>query len=258
MTIRPLLPSALLLLLVASATSSQAQTSPERRRRHYDGQARPYYRGPFRFTLGAGVGYYNGDLTSSLGDQFLGPSLSAGLLYQLHPHWQVGGEISYLKLGAKDYLPERGLAFEGKNGVGITFVRWEPFHDEGAYATPHAPAAIIKPYLKVGAGFALYSPKSFRGAARPSGNFTPAYLDPERNDYPALALVLPVGVGFTVRLTSQLSASLEGSYSLTTTDQLDDISTFKPAGSEQSRSASALRDNYGQLELKLEYAPWAR
>ncbi|WP_092739716.1 outer membrane beta-barrel protein [Hymenobacter psychrophilus] len=255
MILRSFLPAAALLLTAAATHSAVAQSAdpgPERRPRHYDRQGRLYYRGPMRFTLGGGVGYYNGDLTSSLADQFLGPSLSAGMLYQFHPHWQVGGEVSYLQLGAKDYLPERDLAFQGKNGVGTAFVRWEPLRDPGAYSLPAGQSSIIKPYLKLGVGLALYSPKSYKGTERPGGNFTPAYLEPERFDYPALALVLPVGVGVTVRLTSRLNATIEGSYSLTTTDQLDDIS---PA---LGRSSSSLNDNYGQLELKLEYAPWAR
>ncbi|RSK50830.1 outer membrane protein [Hymenobacter rigui] len=256
MTFRSLLPAFLLVSVAAHHACAQG-TGPERRRRHYDNQARAYYRGPVRFTLGGGVGYYNGDLTSSLGDQFIGPSFTGGLQYQLHPHWQLGGEVSYIRLGAKDYLPERSLAFQGNNVACIAFMRWEPLHDEGAYAAPRKPASIIKPYLKVGAGWLLYSPKAFRGTERPSGNYTPSYLSSERNDYPALALTLPVGVGFTVRLTPKLGASLEGSYSFTTTDQLDDISTSM-AAPDSPRSSSSLNDGYGQLELKLEYSPWGR
>ncbi|GAB3231729.1 hypothetical protein GCM10027346_18410 [Hymenobacter seoulensis] len=243
----------LLFFSVAAAHSVAAQNSgPERRRRHYDGQARAYYRGPVRFTLGGGIGLYSGDLTSSLGDQFIGPSLSAGVLYQLHPHWQVGGEGSYIRLGAKDYLTSRGLAFQGTNFAGISYVRWEPFHDAGAYAASRRNASLVKPYVKAGVGLLLYNPKAFRGTTRPSGNSTPEYLGAERNDYPALAGILPVGVGFTVKLTSQLNAGLEGSYTFTTTDQLDDISPVS------GRSSSGKNDGYGQVELKLEYAPWAR
>ncbi|MDU0369824.1 outer membrane beta-barrel protein [Hymenobacter endophyticus] len=269
MIFRSLLPTALLISVAAHHVSAQG-TGPERRRRHYDAQARAYYRGPVRFTLGGGIGYYNGDLTSRLGDQFLGPSITGGVQYQLHPHWQLGGEASYIRLGAKDYLPERdfqgnnprgpilpgstvrNLAFQGSNLAGIAFVRWEPLHDGGAYASQRKPASIIKPYLKVGGGWLLYNPKAFRGTERPSGNNTPEYLPTERNDYSALAVVLPVGVGVTVRLTPKLGATLEGSYSLTSTDQLDDISPVS------GLSSSALNDNYGQLELKLEYSPWSR
>ncbi|SNR52343.1 MULTISPECIES: hypothetical protein [Hymenobacter] len=246
MNIRPLLP-AFLLLSFAATQRADAQDF-QRRHRHYDGNARPYYRGPVRFTLGLGATYYNGDLTSRLGDQFIGPSASLGVLYKVRPHWLVGGEATYFQVGAKDYLPERGLAFRGRNGAGTAFLRWEPLHDEGAYADPRRPAALVKPYLKAGFGFLLYSPESYRGTMRPDDN-TP-FLTPERNDYPALNITVPVGIGVTLRLTPKLNASLEGSYNFTSTDQLDDIS---PAS---GRSTSALNDNYGLLELKLEYAPW--
>lgn len=246
---RPLLP-ALLLLTATTLQQATAQDGPERRRRHYDGNARPYYRGPVHLTLGAGAGFYSGDLTSGLGEQFVGPSLSAGVLYKVRPHWLVGGEASYIKLGAKDQLPERNLAFRGRNGAAVAFLRFEPLRDEGAYADPRRPAALVKPYLKAGAGFLIYSPKAYNGTMRPDDNTV--FLGAERNDYPATALVAPVGAGVTLRLTSQLNASLEGTYSFTTTDQLDDIS---PAS---GRSTSSRNDGYGQLELKLEYAPWRR
>ncbi|UYZ62569.1 hypothetical protein [Hymenobacter weizhouensis] len=233
--------------------SAQAQgEGPERRRRHYNGQARPYYRGPVRFTLGGGVGLYSGDLTSGLTNQFPGASLSLGLLYRVRPHWQVGAEAAYFQIGAKDYLgAERGnQAFRGRNGAGVAFLRYEPLHDEGTFADPRRAAALIKPYLKVGAGFLLYSPKAYIGTTRPEQSTT--FLPPERQDYPAVALVAPVGVGLTLRLSRKLNASLEGTYHFTTTDQLDDIS---PA---LGRSSSNLNDGYGLAELKLEYAPWRR
>lgn len=247
--IRPLLP-ALLLTLASTQLATAQDGGPERRRRHYDGNARPYYRGPVRLTLGGGVGLYSGDLTSGLSEQLVGPSFSAGLLYKVRPHWLVGGEFSYVQLGAKDQLPERNLAFRTKAGSGVVLFRFEPLRDEGAFADPRKPAALIKPYLKAGVGFLLYSPKAYNGTLRPDDNTT--FLPSERNDYPAMALVAPVGLGLTLRLTPKLNASIEGSYSFISTDQLDDIS---PAG---GRSTSDRNDGYGQVELKLEYAPWRR
>ncbi|WP_188557001.1 outer membrane beta-barrel protein [Hymenobacter glacieicola] len=251
MNIRPL--SSALMLLSGLALTQQATAQdggPERRRRYYDGNARPYYRGPIRFTLGGGVGLYSGDLTSGLGEQFVGPSFSAGLLYKVRPHWHVGGEASYVQLGAKDQLVERNLAFRGRNGSGVVLVRFEPFRDEAAFADPRRPAALVKPYIKAGVGFLLYSPKAYNGTMRPDDNTV--FLPSERNDYPAMALVVPVGIGLTLRLTSQLNASIEGAYSFTTTDQLDDISPVS------GRSSSDRNDGFGQVELKLEYAPWRR
>ena len=245
----PLALSVLFLACVGGHTAS-AQARPERRPRHYDSQARPYYRGPVRLTAGVGVGLYNGDLTQGLNTQLPGPSFSLGALYMVRPHWIVGGEASYFQLGAKDYLPERNLAFRGRNGSGVVFFRYEPLRDEDEYAIRHEPAALIKPYLKLGVGLALYNPQAYNGAARPQQNTQ--FLSPERNDYPAMALVAPVGVGLTARLTPRLNGTLEAAYYFTTTDQLDDIS---PAS---GRSLSSRNDGYGLIELKLEYAPWGR
>ena len=242
--------SALLFAGLVGPTTAFAQAGPERRTRHYDGHSRDFYRGPVRFTAGAGVALYNGDLTNGLSGQFPGPSFSLGGLYTWRPHWLVGAEATYFQLGAKDYLPARGLAFRDRNGQGTVFVRFEPLHDEGEYALRRRPAALFKPYLKLGVGLTLYNPKAYYGTTRFEDGMT--ILPQERNDYPAMALVAPVGVGLTARLTARLNATLEGAYYFTTTDQLDDIS---PAS---GRSISSLNDGYGLIELKLEYAPWGR
>lgn len=237
--------------LVALSLSVCAQDHPERRKRHYDMQARTYYRGPVRFSAGAGVGLYNGDLTKGLSNQLPGPSFSLGVLYPVHPHWTVGTEATYFQIGSTDYLPERNLAFRGRNGTGTVFVRFEPLRDGAYYATPRpAPTALVKPYLKLGVGLALYSPKAYNGTTRPDDNTS--FLRPERGDYPALAIVAPVGLGVTLRLTPKLNATAEAAYYFTTTDQFDDISTGL------GRSSSALNDGYGLVELKLEYSPWSR
>ncbi|HEX8428101.1 hypothetical protein [Hymenobacter sp.] len=242
------------LLLITSFTTSvllahsvTAQDSPERRRRHYNAQARAYYRGPVRFTVGGGISYYNGDLGSSLSENFLGGSGSLGLLYLVRPHLVIGAEASYFQIGAKDQLPERGLAFRGRNASGVTFLRYELIKDESEFASPKRGAALVKPYLKAGAGLLLYNPKSYRGTTR--ADERTAFLSPERNDYPALAVVAPVGLGVVLRLSPKLNATVEGTYNFTTTDHLDDIS---------QRANPSQNDGYGQVELKLEYAPWGR
>lgn len=235
---------------VLLAHSATAQDGPERRRRYYSNQARAYYRGPVRFTAGAGAAFYNGDIAGNLANNFPGPSASLGVLYLLRPRLVVGGEATYFQVGAKDQLPERGLAFRGRNVTGVTFLRFELLRDESQFATPKRPPALIKPYVKAGAGFLLYSPKAYRGTLRPNDQTN--YLEPERNDYPALGLVAPVGFGVVFRLTPQLNATAEAAYYFTTTDQLDDISPVS------GRSVSGLNDGYGLAEIKLEYAPWGR
>lgn len=213
--------------------------------RHYNRQGRPYFRGPLHLTLAGGTGLYNGDLGNSPGDNFFGPALSLGVLYRLSPHLHVGGELSYLELGARDRLKERGLAFTSTNGLGTVLLRFDLLPDESIFASSTAEAPIFQIYVQGGAGLLLYNPHAYTGTERPNDN-TPL-LATERNDYPALAGVAPVGGGFGVRLTDQLRANLEGHYYFTTTDQLDDASL-------RLGGASRSKDGFGTVMLKLEYS----
>ena len=233
-------------VLAAGLFSSQAaQAQHQRQVRHYNGQGRAYYRGPLHVTLGGGTALYNGDLGNSPADNFLGPALSVGVLYRLTPHLQLGSEFSYLKLGARDKAKERGLAFTGTNGLGTVLLRFDLLPDESVFAASMAEAPIFQLYVQGGAGLLLYDPKSYIGTERATKGTS--FLAPERNDYPALAGVAPVGAGFAVRVIDKLRVGLEGNYYFTTTDHLDDINL-------RLGGASANNDGFGTVMLKLDYS----
>lgn len=232
----------LLLLGLLAARQGAAQGGRRQQRRFVDGQGRTYYRGPLRVTLGGGVALYNGDLAKSLTDKFPGASVSLGLLYRLRPHILVGTEGSYFRVGARDQLPEWGLAFRGDNGLGTVFLRYELLHDGSAYVTSEGEQPLIQPYVQAGVGLLLYSPQTYFGTTRPRAGTS--YLPPERNDYPALAGVLPLAAGLSVRAGDQFRVTLEGAYYFTTTDYLDDVS---------ARGNPAQKDGFSTLQLKLEY-----
>jgi hypothetical protein len=232
----------LVLIGLLFSIGQAAAQGPGQRSRFYDRQGRVYYRGPLRVTLGGGAALYSGDLTNRLSDKFLGPSVSAGLLYRLHPHLLIGAEGGYFRVGARDQYAERGLAFQGDNGLATVFLRYELLHDGSAYAIAQGEQPVIQPYVKAGVGLLMYSPQSYNGTTRPTGSTT--YLAPERNDYAALAAVLPLGAGFSVRAGEQFRVSVEGAYYFTSTDHLDDIST---------RGNTAENDGFTTLELKVEY-----
>ena len=232
--------------MAAGLFSSQAaQAQHQRQVRHYNSQGRPYYRGPLHVTLGGGTALYNGDLGNSLGDNFLSPALSLGVLYRLTPHLHLGSEFSYLKLGARDKAKERGLAFTSTNGLGTVLLRFDLLPDESVFAASVTEAPIFQLYVQAGAGLLLYDPKSYVGTERATDGTS--FLAPERNDYPALAGVAPVGAGFTVRIIDKLRVGLEGNYYFTTTDQLDDINL-------RLGGASASKDGFGTVMLKLDYS----
>ena len=233
-------------VLAAGLFSSQAaQAQHQRQVRHYNGQGRAYYRGPLHVTLGGGTALYNGDLGNSPADNFLGPALSVGVLYRLTPHLHLGSEFSYLKLGARDKAKARGLAFTGTNGLGTVLLRFDLLADESVFAASIAEAPIFQLYVQGGAGLLLYNPKSYIGTERATNETS--FLAPERNDYPALAGVAPVGAGFAVRVIDKLRVGLEGNYYFTTTDHLDDINL-------RLGGASANRDGFGTVMLKLDYS----
>ncbi|OGX86404.1 hypothetical protein BEN48_13055 [Hymenobacter glacialis] len=213
--------------------------------RHYDSQGRPYYRGPLHLTLAGGTALYDGDLGNSPSNNFFGAAVSVGVLQRLTPHFHIGSELSYAYLGARDQAKERGLAFASNNGMGTLFFRYDLFRDESIYASSLAEAPTFQLYVQAGAGLLLYNPRAYNGTERPTANTT--YLNPERNDYPALAGVLPVGGGFSVRVLDRLRAGLEANYYFTSTDQLDDANT-------RLGGASLNKDGFATVMLKLDYS----
>ena len=234
--------------LMATSTLAARPAAAQHRRqvRHYNHQGRPYYQGPLHVTLAGGTGLYDGDLGNSPGDNFYGLAGSLGVLYRLTPHLHLGSEFSYVPLGARDKAKERGLAFTGNNGLGTVFIRYDLLADESVFAASNSEPPIFQVYVQGGAGLLLYNPQSYLGTSRATDATT--FFAPERNDYPALAGAFPVGAGFSVHLLDRWRVGLEGNYYLTTTDQLDDISNKRLGG------ASASRDGFGTLMLKLDYS----
>jgi hypothetical protein len=234
------------IVAVALCSTQSAQAQFQRHVRHYNHQGRPYYAGPLRLTLGGGTALYNGDLGNSPGDAFLGPALSLGVLYRLTPHLHLGSEFSYVEVGARDQLKERGLAFVSTNGLGTVFFRFDLLSDESVFAASQADAPVFQVFVQGGAGLLLYNPRSYFGTTKAGtdANFLPT----ERNDYPALAGVAPVGGGIGVLLTEKLRANLEANYYFTTTDQFDDVSSLRLG------EASKSNDGFGTVMLKLEYS----
>ncbi|MDQ2770960.1 MAG: outer membrane beta-barrel protein [Bacteroidota bacterium] len=233
--------------LAATALAARpAAAQHQRQTRHYDHQGRPYYAGPLHITLAGGSALYDGDLGNSPANNFFGLAGSLGVLYRLTPHLHLGSELSYVPLGARDQLRERGLAFTSTNGLGTVFFRYDLLADGSVFAASNAEPPIFQVYVQGGAGLLLYDPQSYLGTAPATS--TTSFFAPERNDYPALAGAFPVGAGFSVHLLDRWRAGLEANYYLTTTDQLDDISNKRLGG------ASASRDNFGTLMLKVDYS----
>ena len=239
---------ALILGVIAAGlfSSQTAMAQYHYRQRHYNREGRPYYRGPLHVTLGGGTAFYDGDLGNGPGNNFFGPAVSVGVLQRLTSHFHIGSELSYVRMGARDQAKERGLAFISDNGLGTVFFRYDLLRDESIFASSVAAPPAFQVYVQGGAGLMLYNPKAYFGTERAVKGVN-TFLPPERNDYPALAGVVPVGGGFSVLLLDRLRAGLEANYYITSTDQLDDINT-------RLGGASLNKDVFGTVMLKLDYS----
>ncbi|KAA9333162.1 hypothetical protein F0P96_09285 [Hymenobacter busanensis] len=228
-------------LLGAALLAAPLVATAQAPRRHFDAQGRGYYRGPARLTAGGGVAFYTGDLTTGLAQNRPGADVQVGVIYPWRPHWSVGGEFGWFQVGSIDQLAERNLAFRGRNQSLTSFLRFEPLHDPAQFSSTGANPLGFKPFLQAGLGLLLYNPKLYTGTEPLNQQ---AILTPERNDYPATAVVAPVGGGLSFLLNRRLYLTAQGTYFFTTTDHLDDVS---------QRGNPNRNDGYGLAELKVEY-----
>jgi Outer membrane protein beta-barrel domain len=225
-------------LLLGAALLAPLAATAQAPRRHYDGQARAFYRGPARLTAGGGAALYVGDL----GGLRPGPALNVGTIYTWRPHWAVGGELTWFQLAGTDKVLTRNISFRGRNLSLAAFVRYEPLSDPAWYSATRNQNARVKPFVQAGGGFALYNPKAYTGTNIPGNDA--GFLPPERPDYPGTALIAPVGGGLSFYVVPRLWITGQGTYVFTSTDHLDDVS---------QRANPAQNDGYGLIEVKVEY-----
>lgn len=247
------------LALVTGLLSSNSAVAQSGRaaspKRHYTADGKAYFRGPTYATLGAGVSYYNGDLTSNPGDNFISPAVTLGLWRRMTPHWVLGGEIGFVQLAAhgfiiRDYsgnLAEpASISFKNNVSTLTGMARYYLVADRHSFAGGVGGTPFVMPFLQAGVGLALINPVTHQNLTLlQAATRTPIdgkFLEPERNDYSAFIGTFPVGAGLTFRLSQELSASLEANYYLTLTDSLDDV---------ELRGDGSTNDAFGTVMLKM-------
>ena len=233
-------------LLGTSLVAAQAAPADRRPpRRFYTPSHQPYRRPPARLTIGLNLATYNGDLTGKLQDNTLRPGVNLGMVRPLSPHLTFGLDLAYFQLKAVDHYPERGLRFEGGNGLLAAFLRYNILADKSMYLGPNNRPTTWQPFLQAGAGVALYNPRLSQVV--PGG--TIVRLAPEgQGQSPSFsggAGVFPVGGGVSLRTSRSLYFTLEGLYYFTTSDQFDGVS---------QRANPKSNDDFVTVTLKMEYA----
>jgi hypothetical protein len=197
----------------------------------------PYHRDPLRLSFGVNLGYYNGDLTGKLKNNKFRLGVNAGLTKTLSPHLTFVTDLSYIHLKAEDDYAYRSYSFSADNGLLTGRLQYNIFADKSLYIGPNHKEMPVLVFLEAGVGATLFSPAAaqFNVPLAPEG----------RNTYPALAAVLPVGGGVTLRASQRLAFTAELLYYFTSTDVLDDIS---------QRGNPDQLDDFATLSFKAEFS----
>jgi hypothetical protein len=227
----------LLLALLGSSLAAVAGPPGYRApRRFLTASRQPYHRQPLRINGGLNVAYYNGDLTGKVAHNTLRVGVNAGVAKTLSPRFTFVSDLSYVHLKAVDDYPERGYSFSADNGLLTGRFQFNIFPDKSLFIGPNHKEMPLLLFVEAGGGFTLFSPSA--------AQYGIPLLPEGRNTYPALAAVLPVGGGLTLRASKRLGFTVEALYYFTSTDLLDDVS--------QRGNADQL-DDFGTLTFKIEY-----
>ena len=199
--------------------------------------------GNLAISVGGGIANYRGDLNE--GRAFrpgeIGLAAAIGLYYRLSDHLTGWGEVQLLRLSGS----QRNTADASNN---LSFRSTNPQLTAGLLLEllPASSRPVVNPYLAVGAGLTYLSPQ-----ARYQDEWVSLpRLKTEGEPYRRLAAFVYGGIGLSVRVSRQVLVSVELTYTLPSSDYLDDVSTVYPyASSLATTLAVRLADRSPELGL---------
>lgn len=186
--------------------------------------------GEFGVTVGAA--HYFGDLNTNAALNRPKPALGIFFRKQFGEYIALRLGAHYAQLGYSDvyskneYQKRRNLSFnsniwEATLQGDFNFMRF----------VPGAPEFAFTPYVTMGVGVFNYDPyaylqgkKYFLRPLGTEGQGSTVY--PGRKPYSAVAFCLPLGMGVKYNINPNINFSFEVAYRFTTTDYLDDVSSY--------------------------------
>ncbi len=179
-----------------------------------------------------GAAHYFGDLNTNAALNRPKPALGIFVRKQFGEYiaLRLGGhfaQLGYSDIYSKnDFQKRRNLSFnsniwEASLQGDFNFMRF----------VPGVPELAFTPYVTMGVGIFNYNPYAYlRGkkyALRPLGTEGQgSSVYPDRRPYNAVAFCLPLGMGIKYNINPNLNFSFEIAYRFTSTDYLDDVSSY--------------------------------
>ncbi|QDH79377.1 hypothetical protein FKX85_10145 [Echinicola soli] len=211
---------------------------------------------PWSFGVGGGVTQYFGELYS-LWKYYEGVqpdyNININVRRTIGTNTRLRLDASYIQMSGQDYPSDprayrypRELHFRARN-VELAFLAEYHYKPVKLYnITRH----FLNWYVFAGVGATTNTPK-----AQLDGewyNLRPLAL--ENNEYPAVVMVFPMGLGMKYKLNVYTDLFIEGNYRFTLSDYLDDISAYNIRDSYQSLLASYGENGEGPMPERLRLA----
>jgi hypothetical protein len=179
--------------------------------------------------LGAGLGYYVGDVNPTFHWRFPHVGATGFYRYNLDNHWSFRGGLVYQKvsaadsLGVFDFQSVRNLSFESEifevhGAVEFNFLPFFPGRNNSRSITPH---------VFWGLGLFHFNPKTtYNGELVALATLgTEGQGTPGNAFYSKVAGAMPFGIGLKWRFAPRWSLMAEWGMRMTFTDYLDDVSS---------------------------------
>lgn len=188
-----------------------------------------------------GVSNYTGDL--AIRPLMSQNRFSAGVFTRINVNrvWAIRTTVQYAGIQGNDSLGQgvknRNLHFRSNvwELSTVAEVHFRPFGDEPL-------SYLLSPYFCIGLGVATFNPQAKYGDAWV--NLQPIGTEGQTLDggkgYSRVAVTMPVGLGFKYMIRKHWVLGLEVNYRFTTTDYLDDVSTFYPDLTKMQEQRGAL------------------
>lgn len=186
--------------------------------------------GEFGVTVGAA--HYFGDLNTNAALNRPKPALGLFFRKQFGEYIALRLGMHYAQLGYSDRYSKN--EFQQRRNLSFNSNIWEATL-QGDFNfmrfVPGMPEFGFTPYVTLGVGVFNYDPYAYwqgtKYYLRPlhtEGQSSPLY--PELKPYSAMAFCLPLGMGIKYNINPNINLSFEVAYRFTSTDYLDDVSSY--------------------------------
>ena len=204
------------------------------------------YMQKFVVQVGSGTTSYFGDVVDDYVLTFNG-NFTAGMLWRFHNRVALDANIGWFRMAAEDANSEdgkalRGLSFFSNNYEVSGVVQVMLFPEQARFYLRRR----LNPYIFGGVGLLYYNPKAELDGEKYA--LRPLQTEGPENAYSGFTATFPMGIGVKIKINAFFNVAIEGRFTYTLSDYLDDVSSgvYPDPGSFEDDIARRLSDRSGE------------